>query len=386
MRYHGAVPSSVAVLALIIAAAGCSSRSSHPEAEPIRLWHTFNEAETELLNQTLAERDGPPVEVTRIAFARGHVILSELLAGGDRCPDLLRIDVTWLAALAHRLAPVPAELADRSWLPEARELGTIGGAMWGAPQSLDGLVLIADARRAGGAWPPRDLAALIAAKPGIPIDAYWFVPFLRAARGDVLDPNSPSLEIAGDTAVAALERFARLTRGGPETNEGAARSLVAGRVPLIIEGPWAIGGLRDSGLEVAVAPFPVAGAAPRGGQLFVVPRCADRPDAAWALAADLTAPGVQRAWSRVLALVPTTETGLTAAEPVVRDLRTALQSARPLPAHPITPELFDDLSPAIEAVVAGDATAAEALAGVDRSWRRLAGRHGVELAPPAPEP
>lgn len=366
------------VIAAALAAA-CEPGSSKQRAEPLRLWHTFAEAETELLNDTLSGRDGPPVEVTRIAFARGHVVLSELLSGGDRCPDLLRIDATWLAALAHRLAPVPEALAARRWLPEARALASSGGAMRGLPQSIDGLVLIADARRPPTPWPPSTLAALTAAGPGIPIDAYWFLPFLRAAGGDVLDPGSGVLEIAGDTAVAALERFAALTRGGPRTNDNAARALAAGDLSVIVEGPWAIAGLQRRGVSVAVAPFPVAGAAPRGGQLFVVPRCARHADDAWALAADLTSPEIQASWSARLSLVPTTEDGLAAAPALARDLRAALATARPLPAHPITPDLFDDLSPAIEAVVAGDATAAEALAGVDRAWRRLAARHEVEL-------
>jgi hypothetical protein len=36
--------------------------------------------------------------------------------------------------------------------------------------------------------------------------------------------------------------------------------------------------------------------------------------------------------------------------------------------------MFDDLTPAVAAVVAGDATADEALAGVARAWTRLIAR------------
>jgi hypothetical protein len=35
--------------------------------------------------------------------------------------------------------------------------------------------------------------------------------------------------------------------------------------------------------------------------------------------------------------------------------------------------LFDDLNPAVAAVIAHDATPDEAIAGVRRAWRRLAG-------------
>ena len=62
---------------------------------------------------------------------------------------------------------------------------------------------------------------------------------------------------------------------------------------------------------------------------------------------------------------------LAAAAPVVRAVHDALVTARPLPRERDTPLLFDDLSPAVAAVVAGDATAAEALAGVLGGWTRI---------------
>jgi maltose-binding protein MalE len=71
-----------------------------------------------------------------------------------------------------------------------------------------------------------------------------------------------------------------------------------------------------------------------------------------------------------LGAVPTTEDGLAAAAPLARATYAALAAARPLPRHPLSAALFDDLSPAVAAVVAGDATPAEALDGVRRAWTR----------------
>ena len=45
----------------------------------------------------------------------------------------------------------------------------------------------------------------------------------------------------------------------------------------------------------------------------------------------------------------------------------------------MTPALFDDLNPALAAVIAGDATAREALAGVARGWLRMARRRNIVL-------
>lgn len=384
-----------ALRALLIAAllVGCSSDASEVrEAEPIRLWHTFGGAETEALNESLADREGRPVEVTRIGFARGHVVLSEILAEGTDCPDLLRIDATWLAALAPRLRPAPDALAgDRDWLPEALELATVGGVRYGLPQAIDGLVLMTDRGTAGaGDWPPRSLEALAGRgdrryRLDIRVDAYWFLPFLRAGGGDVIDPAGGTLGVDQPGAIAALDGFAALFSGdAPRAIAGAglrgsARRLADRQVGVIIEGPWAISELESAGIDLAIAAFPVAAAAPRGGQLFVVPRCARRPDGGWALAAELTAPEIQSRWGRELGLVPTTRAGLAGAGPLAAQIYAALARGTPLPAHALTPELFDDLSPAIAAVVAGDATATEALAGVERAWRRLAARHGVDL-------
>ena len=45
-----------------------------------------------------------------------------------------------------------------------------------------------------------------------------------------------------------------------------------------------------------------------------------------------------------------------------------------LPRRPLTPLLFDDLNAALTAVVAGNASPDEAVAGVQRAWQRLTRR------------
>ncbi|MCX5748046.1 MAG: hypothetical protein NT062_36765, partial [Proteobacteria bacterium] len=69
--------------------------------------------------------------------------------------------------------------------------------------------------------------------------------------------------------------------------------------------------------------------------------------------------------------VPTRTSSLGETSPLVHAVADALRAGEPLPRSPITPLLFDDLNPALAAVVAHDATADEALAGVRRGWARL---------------
>lgn len=399
-----------------IAAVACSRGSGGDGAAGprIRLWHTFNPAETAALNEILAARGGThQVETTLLPFQRGQTILREVVESGDDCPDLVRIDATWIPELARAglLRPVPAEIAaQRRWLPEAAELAGDRGIDYAVPQSIDGLALIyKEAAVVGVDWPPATVNALIATARrltesgnhglGVRVDGYWFAAFLRGWGGELLDPESGYLGIDRPIAAEALDRFAEFfgARGisGPPPPSGneaqdEVRRFRAGALAVVMNGPWAVtdlGAGDTTGLGVAAFPAGPDGrpAAPRGGQMFAVPTCAREPVVAWGLALELTAPALQATWARRFGVVPTTAAALADAGPFSQAFYRALTRARPLPRHPISAEIFDDLNPAIAAVVAGDATSAEALGGAARAWTRLLERHGLEVhAPPPP--
>ncbi|MCP4446799.1 MAG: hypothetical protein GY811_15840 [Myxococcales bacterium] len=140
---------------------------------------------------------------------------------------------------------------------------------------------------------------------------------------------------------------------------------------MALTGPWDLQALSDGNLEsLDVTAFP-SKKAPSGGQVLVVPRCSNRAVQAWSLALDLTAPGLQASCARTLAAIPTTSDGLAEGGRVANAFYLALEGASQLPRHLRAPELFDDLTPAVLAVVAQDATSDEALSGVAGAWRRL---------------
>jgi ABC-type glycerol-3-phosphate transport system substrate-binding protein len=384
------------LLAALAVLAACGPGAAPTAAPaPIRLLHTFAPAETEALNRVIAGRT-PRVEASLVPFARGQALIGELLRRGQDCPDLIRIDATWLPALARGglLVPPPASLATRDWLPEAAALARDGDRAWAVPQAVDGLAIVyrADAVPAAARIASLDDLETVAAAAqaagarhglGLRVDGYWLIPFLRAAGADVALGAAGRLGVDGAAARVAVERFARLFAGlaAPPPPPGSeardeARRFRAGEIALLVTGPWALAEVTGGKLdEIAVTALP---GAPRGGQLLIVPRCARQADAAWALAADLTAPAVQAEWSRRFGTIPTTTTALEAGAPIARAMRAALASAQPLPQDPASALLFDDLNPALAAVVAGDATADEALAGVTRAWSRL--------LPPVPSP
>ena len=431
---------------------------------PIRFLHTFSPDETELFNTTIANR-GIAVDSSLVPFARGQQVISEILTAGTTCPDLIRIDATWLPGLRSQLVPPPADLAALDWTPEAAALAQLDGVWWGVPQTLDGLIVIRDSATPAPASPSIDdlVAAARATKSdgrrfplATRVDGYWLVPWLRAEGADfavdrlggalhpggainggamdggVIDHNDATRPAGGaidgsgatrpsgsaiDGSRAASDGATRPAGSAIDGNgatrpagsaidgdaamragdgHGATRALAryaamfgdvaappppAGseapdelrrwgshEVAYWITGPWQLGTLHDPE-RIAVSPIAHA---PRGGQLLVVPRCAKRPADGWRLAAELASVPVEVTFANAFRTIPTRVAALAQAPALSRAAADALKSAEMLPRAVATPLLFDDLNPALAAVVAGDATAQEAIAGVRRGWARLA--------------
>ncbi len=365
-----------ALLAVLVTA--CHDDGGEPVRHQIRFLHTFGPEETELFNKLIGER-GLAVESSLVPFARGQQVIGEILRSGKNCPDLIRIDATWLTGLqaAGLLRPVPDNLAKLDWTPEA--IAMVGTPPRGVPQTVDGLVVVRDASRPAPLTPAIDdlvtaaRATRTGSSPyplGIRVDGYWFVPWLRAEGVD-LAPSS----IEGDGAVRALSKFASLfgdvapppPPAGHEAPD-ELRRWHAHEVAYWITGPWQLGVLevRD---RLVITPLAKA---PRGGQVLVVPTCAQDPDGGWRLAGELADVTMQQRFASEFTTVPTRTTALAGTTPLVRSIYDALRTAEPLPQAPNTPLLFDDLNPALAAVIQRDATPEEAAEGIRRGWKRIA--------------
>jgi ABC-type glycerol-3-phosphate transport system substrate-binding protein len=357
------------VVLVMLPLIACGHAAAPPT--PIRFLHTFSPDETELFNAIMVEQ-GIAVEAKLAPFARGQQVIGEMLRAGTNCPDLMRIDATWLPGLAAQLTPAPK---GEDWLPEAAVSDVA------LPETIDGLLVVRDAAApAPASASVGDLvAAARAAKHeerkfplGLRVDGYWFVPWLRAHGGELLPAGLG--ETSDTRATEALAEFGHLfgdvAAPPPPSGEEAPDELrhwASHDVAYWVTGPWQIGALHDRERLVVSS---LAGA-PRGGQLLVVPKCARDPAAGWKLAGVLTSVEVSKRFADAFATVPSHRVALAAAPPLVQQIYAALQTAQPLPKSPMTPLLFDDLNPALAAVVSGDATAEEAIAGVRRGWERL---------------
>ncbi len=382
--------------ALVAAITACGE--PRPVEEPLRLWHTFGPEETEALNHDLARLASGRVRATVLPFGRAHNRIRDVLGRrAPECPDLIRIDATWLPGLAQ--AGLLAEAPDGGeWLPQADELALWNGRRWGLPQTVDCLALLFDEARvtAVRTTPPRTVEELVALARALTrdgtwglslrSDGYWFVPWLRAQGGELFDPvTGPHIDTAAGRV--ALAHYVALagpggvapapSLAGDEAAE-EARRFAAGEVAIVVGGPWTLAALIRAGASpsgVGIWPFPDAPdgrpAAPSGGHLWAVPACSRRQAEAWELARGLTEPAVQARWSQSLGVIPTRPRALDGAGRQVRLFVDALAHAAPLPRHPVTPLLFDDLTPAMQAALAGDATTDEVLTGVSAGWGLL---------------
>jgi len=285
-------------------------------------------------------------------------------------------------ALARKQRPIEPALATAAllalgWAAIAKDLAVVDSKMWALPQSIDGLVVVRLAGTPAPATPAvADLVAAAKASElphplGVRVDGYWFVPWLR---GEGVDLAPAALD---ERAVHALRDFAALFGGLAATPPAAGseapdelRRWTGHELAYWVTGPWQLADLRDRDqIEVSALAH-----APRGGQLLVVPACAAQPSEGWRLAKELTSEQVSLIFSDAFATVPTLAAAQAHATPLVQRMLAALGSAEPLPRTVVTPLLFDDLNPAVAAVVAGDATPEEAIAGVQRGWHRLVSR------------
>jgi ABC-type glycerol-3-phosphate transport system substrate-binding protein len=368
------------VVPIAMVLAGACQRTAPPPA--IRFLHTFGPEETRLFNATMAER-GLAVEGAIVPFARGRQVIGEILRARTDCPDLVRIDATWLPELVAGglLVEPPPAMTAHDWSPEAAALAQLDAVWWAAPQAVDGLLVVRDVATPAPASP--SLADLLAAARAartparryplrVRVDGYWFVPWLRDEGGELAPAG-----IAGDAAVRAMTRFAALfgdvtprppSSGLEEPDEN--QSWTNHEIAYWINGPWQFHPLGD---PERIAVSPLAGA-PRGGQLLVVPRCAKHPENGWRLADELTSLPVEARFAEQFATVPTRNAALASAPALSRAAYDALRGATMLPREPVTPLLFDDLEAALTAVVTGDASPGEAIAGVRRAWQRLTQR------------
>lgn len=421
------------ILALLLGLApGCGDgcrpgASSSPPGDEVvlNLWHTFNREETRTLNTLLEqveqEHPGWRVQSTVIPFSRAQNEFRRAAEGcADGVPDVFRSELPWVAEFVDKrlVRPLPRGAVDQgAYLPMARFAASYRGNWWILPASVDCLALLYNRDKVDE--PPATIAALVEQgvhltrdnagrgprDPGfeparatrwgfyVRADAYWFLPFLWAEGGRLLDPKSGEVFIDQPEAVAALTLYRGLIRThhiapprpSPANDyEEMMQRFGRGEVAMIVNGPWATAALLAQPAfrnqeKLGIAPFPVGSsgkpAAPTSGHGYLVSRCSKHPKQALALARRLSDTRAQLLFAEQNSLLPALravyQRPRMRTNRIIRRFKAALDRTRLRPKHPAMARIFDDFTPAVQAALLGDATPAEALAGVARAWRAL---------------
>ncbi|MBW2730872.1 MAG: extracellular solute-binding protein [Deltaproteobacteria bacterium] len=414
--------------------------STKPPGQEVRLWHTFNPHETEALNDVIArvQERYPDVRVraTVIPFSQAQNAFRRAVTGcAPNAPDVFRAELPWLAGFVERgfLRPAKGKVVPRGdYLAEAADVGRYRGKTYLVPTSVDGLALLYN--KALLKKPPQTLKQLIsvgqrlttdrAGKPSsspafvvsqairwgfyVRADGYWFLPFLWAHGGQLLDPDSGEIFIDKARAVQALSFYRDLARthhiAPPHLRlsndyEDQLQRFGRGELAMMVNGPWAARAILKQPAfrehrHLGVAPLPMGPSgrptAPMSGHGFVVSRCAKDPALAWKLAMALADGDAQMVFAERAGLLPAIAEVYDRARvkrlPLIGAFRAALKGARARPAHPIMARIFDDFTPAVQAVLLGDAQPKEALAAVAKAWRRLLGPPTTPATAPATAP
>lgn len=402
------VLSSIAVVVMLLAG-GCKSEPK-PAAVSITFWHTFNAAETEVINERIAafEEAHPDidVQVSVLPFGSAQSRIKDAYARGE-APDLFRMETAWTSEYMEQgiLRPAdtwmsPAEIDDL--LPDARALFTADDRLWAAPQVIDGLALLYNRKLLASTHQKvpttvdelRVVAAKLVDVPSgrhgffVRGDGYWFLPFLWGYGGELVTPDG---RIGVDTPEGreALRAYVSLSSVSmaPRRTDWAReyrrmmRLFGEGRVAMMLNGPWAVSEILGgpafaadpANLGIAAVPAGPAGAVtPIGGHAYGISSSSRHGQAAAALARWLYDTDTQRALALRAHVLPTRRSAYSpevSTDPVIMQFQTALAAGR---VRAQTPEMafgLGTLSSGVQAALEGDMSAERAVAAVAKQWR-----------------
>ncbi|OIH94020.1 MULTISPECIES: ABC transporter substrate-binding protein [unclassified Curtobacterium] len=302
------VLSTVAMLATVpLVLAGCSGGSSaNPggKVDSITVLDYYNQGNDkkvigEYLDKCGAEND---VTIKRTQVPGSSLIQKVLQQASSRTlPDVLMLDNPDMQQIAETGALSPLsdyDISTDGYAEGVLQAGTYEGKVYGLAPTVNTIALVYNKKvlSDAGVTPPKtwDELQATAAKLtkgdqyGFAVDAnatyegtWQFLPFMWSNGGDEKDIATP------ETA-EALTLWKDLIDDGSMsksvlnwTQADVNDQFMAGKAAMMINGPWQIPGLKESGVDYGIAQIPVQSAsdtavAPLGGEVWTVPNTGDK--------------------------------------------------------------------------------------------------------------
>ena len=412
MKRHRIWAGLLGVLVCCVSMMGSIASREAAAEVTLTFWHTMNEKETPTLLSIVEEfqqaRPDIKVNVEYVPYGDAQSKF-EIAAQTGAAPDIMRADVPLVSNFAdagYLLALdeyVSAE--DKAdYLPVPMSYNTYQGKIWGIPQVTDVLALLYNKRllkEAGHDNPPTTLAEMeqlvadVKAKLGIEGfymrgDAYWYLCFLWAFGGDLVDKDR-NMYINDEHSLNALEYFVsqkdKLFPGNTDfANDynDAMTLFKEGKTAMIINGPWATADILSgkefqdaANLGVAVFPKGPNGqqGAPVGGHNYIISADTKFPKEAYTFIEFINQTKYQARFAAQNNLMPSRlsayKTPEVESNPIIQGFLAQMEFGRNRSVLPESALLLTPMTPNIRAAWRGDKTPKQALDDIAAEWKAL---------------
>ncbi|MFD1151264.1 extracellular solute-binding protein [Saccharothrix hoggarensis] len=408
MRRTTLVTAVAAASALVLTACGGGGGgSTSGDSGEITFWDTSGPNESPVFTkiaQECATKGGYKVKTETVAFDQALNNYRTAAQGGQG-PDVFRAEVAWVPQLAklgyvEDLTGTDLAKDTSDFLDTPLGSTKFEGKSYGVPQVTDSLALfynkklLADA----GVEPPKTWEELkaAAAKLGgektifINNDAYYALPFIYGAGGDLVDADAKKIVVnsaenvkALETAKGLLDAKAASTALDPANSyNNMQAAFTSGEVAMVVNGPWSVadylkGAAFTDPANLGIAPVPGdtagKGSAPVGGHNYVVRKGTKAKDSSIKFIACMSSVESQAQVAKELGLLPTRKSAYENADvkanAVVSAFEPVVTAAHARAWIPEGGQLFDPLKIAYADVLAGKKDAKTALDEVAKSYK-----------------
>lgn len=386
----------LAALAAVVAF-GCGGRE---EGATLTIWESYNDEEHPVFKEIVASFEGAhpgvTIDVVRLPYAGAEPKIQTALTTRTE-PDIARVDVSFLAKLAHKNAllklddRVPGGLLD-DILPVALASCRYRGSLWGLPDQTNGLCLFYNKdlfRKAGldPERPPKTWDELIEFGEkltnkaesvfgiGLSNSLWWSLPFFYTYGATFLSDDGKHCLLASPEGIAGFQLKVDMYkkygieggawRAGGITNELGFQN---GRYAMILNGPWAVESLKRTGIDYGVGLIPEGPAGTHtnvGGTDLVVFRSTEHPDIAAEFLMFVASEEIQRMWCSRLGQIPvnTKANDVVNSEehPYLAVFVEQMATAIPRPQTPYYPEIENLMNPEMQAALDSTKSVKDAL-------------------------
>jgi len=400
-------------IGLVLAAAGCSSRSA--DQTVVRFWAMGREGEVvvELIPEFERTHPAIRVEVQQLPWSAAHEKLLTAFAG-DATPDVCQLGNTWIPEFValHALEPLDDEVAGsqaidrRDYFEGIWDTNVVDGKLYGVPWYVDTRLLFYRRdllAQAGFAAPPRSwiewqqMLAAIKERAGpdrysilLPLNEFEPLLVLALQQDEPLlrdDGRFGNFESPGFRRT--LQFYVEMFRRGwapPLTNADVSNvwsEFARGYFSFYVTGPWNIGEFkrrlppeRQESWMTAALPGPEGpGASIAGGSSLVVFGASRVKAAAWEWIEYLSQPDVQRRFHDLTGDLPprrsTWTEGRLAEDAYARAFRDQLERVKPAPKVPEWERIANELRLVAERTVHGELSVDEATRELDARADRI---------------